>query len=63
MTQESLAVGIEKNPVSLSRQLRGLQEFKLSDLEKIAEFLNLEIADLFQVQTRKNPHESKKVSL
>ncbi|MGO2619533.1 MAG: hypothetical protein ACTH82_05515 [Glutamicibacter ardleyensis] len=63
MTQESLAIGIEKNPVSLSRQLRGLQEFKLSDLEKISEFLNMEIAELFQEQTRKNPHESKKVAL
>ncbi|MGP5031450.1 helix-turn-helix domain-containing protein [Glutamicibacter arilaitensis] len=58
MTQESLAAGINKNAVSLSRQLRGLQEFKLSDLEKIADFLNVEVADLFIPQTRKNVHET-----
>lgn len=58
MTQESLAAGINKNAVSLSRQLRGLQEFKLSDLEKIADFLNVEVADLFIPQTRKNAHET-----
>lgn len=62
MTQEGLAVGIGKSPVSLSRQLRGLQEFKLSDLEKISTFLEIEVADLFQEQTRKNSHESKQVA-
>lgn len=62
-SQADLARAVGKNPVSLSRQLSGQQEFKLSELEKIANFLDQSVIELLEDHSRSTDELKKVVGL